>query len=109
MRSFFLLFFFFLSFPLLAQKERITHYDIDISINKDRSLEVTETIDVIAAGQTIKRGIVRRLPTYQSGQNVRYQLWKCVRDGRVEPYHTSSDGSNLNVYIGEEDVYLDPG
>jgi uncharacterized membrane protein YgcG len=109
MRSFFLLFFFFLSFPLLAQKERITHYDIDISINKDRSLEVTETIDVIAAGQTIKRGIVRRLPTYQSGQNVRYQLLEVRRDGREEPYHTSSDGSNLNVYIGEEDVYLDPG
>jgi hypothetical protein len=88
MRSFFLLFFFFLSFPLLAQKERITHYDIDISINKDRSLEVTETIDVIAAGQTIKRGIVRRLPTYQSGQNVRYQLLEVRqrRPGRALPY-----------------------
>ncbi len=94
---------------LHAQQERITNYDIAISINTDRSIEVTETIAVVAAGQTIKRGIVRRLPTYQKGQNVRYQLQEVLRDGQSEPYHTSSDGSNLNVYIGEEDVYLDPG
>ncbi len=94
---------------LFAQGERITNYDISILINQDRSIEVTETIDVTAQGRTIKRGIVRRLPTYQNGRGVRYQDIEVLKNGRTEPFHTESEGNDLSIYIGESDVYIDPG
>ena len=48
----------------LAQAdERILSYHSDIQVNPDRSLIVTETIQVRAEGNKIKRGIYRDFPT----------------------------------------------
>ena len=39
--------------------ERITDYRSDIAVDRDGWLTVTETIAVVAAGESIKRGIYR--------------------------------------------------
>ena len=43
--------------------ERITNFHSDIEIRPDRSLLVTETIDVIAQNSRIRHGIYRDFPT----------------------------------------------
>ncbi len=105
----FLCLFFITCSSLLAQEERITNYDVNIQINKDRSIEVTENLEVIANGNSIKRGIVRRLPTYQNGRGVRYENIQVQKDGQLEPFHLQSEGNSLSVYIGEESTFIDPG
>lgn len=50
------------SYPTTAQ-ERITSFHSEIIVNKDASLTVTETIDVVANGDQIKHGIYRDFPT----------------------------------------------
>src|SRR5690606_26003196 len=48
--------------PLAAQ-ERIDRYDIQVEVQADGSLEVTELIRVQAEGRRIRRGIYRDFPT----------------------------------------------
>ena len=94
---------------VVAQEERITQLDVAISLHEDRSIEVTETIRVIAAGDQIKRGIFRSLPTKRLGNRFRYSNFKIRKNGSKEPYHTVRSGSDLKLYIGKEDIFLDPG
>jgi hypothetical protein len=96
------------------QRERILSFDADITINKDGSLAVVETIDVYAAGREIKRGIFRDLPTrsitslglnYISG----LRLTRIERDGKWEPNFLGELGAGVRIYIGDEKVRLRPG
>jgi hypothetical protein len=48
--------------PSRAASERITSYDSEIYIRKDRVLEVTENITVLADDQKILHGIYRDFP-----------------------------------------------
>lgn len=50
-------------------EERILRFVSDVEIQKDSSLEVTETIDIRAEHNRIKRGIYRDFPTRYSGRN----------------------------------------
>lgn len=100
--------------PLLAEQERILSFLSDISIHEDGSLVVTETIEVAALGQEIKRGLVREIPvTYSTpyGQafNVGFEILSVTRDAHAEPYFTKRAGNNLKIYIGDKDVFLKPG
>ena len=52
-----------------SAEEKITSYVSDVAIQKDSSLEVTETIDVHSDGDRIKHGIYRDFPTLYSGRN----------------------------------------
>jgi len=94
---------------LTAQTERILNYETAILVNADRSIQVTETIEVVANREAIKRGIVRRLPTSQNGRRLRYRDIEVLRDGKEEPFHTESGSGQLSVYIGERDVLIPPG
>ena len=47
--------------------ERILHYLSDVQVQKDSSLEVTETIDVRAENDRINHGIYRDFPTRYRG------------------------------------------
>ena len=53
-------------------EERILQYISDVRVERDSSLEVTETIDVRAEHNAINRGIFRDFPT-------RYQPLALVR------------------------------
>ena len=99
--------------PLLAA-EKITSFDSRITVEESGLLTVTETISVIAEGSEIKRGIYRDFPTTytdRTGHRVRVGFTPLAveRGGRPEPYHLKEMGNGVRVYMGQEDVFLDPG
>jgi uncharacterized membrane protein YgcG len=95
-------------------EERVLDFASTVHIQQDGSLLVTEKITVEAAGQQIKRGIVREFPTRYTdtaGRTVRvgFQLLRVERDGHPEPYHTSSLSNGVAIYAGQKDIFLRPG
>ncbi len=96
-----------------AQTERITSYNVDIKIQDDASLLVTENITVNALGQKIKRGIYRDFPMYfeEEGQlkKVDFELVSVKRNQNIEAYHMESHENYKRIYIGEKDKLIDAG
>jgi uncharacterized membrane protein YgcG len=97
-----------------AQSERILNFKSFIQVHPDASMTVTENITVQAAGQEIKRGIIRDFPTtYRDrlGNTVRvgFQVEEVLRDGRAEPYQTESVANGVKIRIGQKDVFLRSG
>lgn len=98
----------------LLAEERITSFDSRITVEPSGLLTVTETISVIAEGSEIKRGIYRDFPTTytdRTGRRVRvaFTPLSVKRDGRPEPFHLKEMGNGVRVYMGQEEVFLDPG
>jgi uncharacterized membrane protein YgcG len=98
----------------LSAKERITGFDSRIYVDRSGDLTVTETITAVARGDRIKRGIYREFPTdYRNRAGVRvkvgFQVLEVTRDGRTEPYHTEQAGNGVRLYVGDRDVFLNPG
>ena len=98
--------------PALA-REQINSFDVLIEVQTDGDIIVTETLIVTAEGNEIRRGIFRDLPRFYEGDGRRlpfdYDIQSVERDGRAEPYDTSTEGNALRVRIGDEDVLLEPG
>lgn len=68
-----LLIFFFIASA--SAGERINEYLVDISIQKDGSMLVTETIDVNIEGVNIKHGIYRDFPVhYKDNKGLKYKV-----------------------------------
>ena len=85
--------------------ERILSFDSTITINRDGTLEVSETIRVHAEGKNIRRGIYRDFPTTYpragGGQVVvGFDFQSATRDGKNEPWHTENRGNGVRVYLG---------
>lgn len=105
---------FFLSLQVLGQEEYIRSFHTDLKVDTSGLLTVTETIEVFASGNQIRRGIVRSLPLqgvdyrYKQVKND-YQISAVERDGASEPFHTEKKQGSLFIYIGDRDVFLDPG
>ena len=105
-----LLAFFALLVPADAQ-EVIKSFSSNITLLEDGSVDVTETIRVNVEGKQIKRGIFRDIPTtlLNDDGSVIYSDLDVVsiqRDGKDEPYFTSSIAGGTRIYIGEADVFL---
>lgn len=103
-----------LAAPVGAQTERVLDFFATVFVEPDGSLLVTETITVQAAGDQIKRGIVREFPTVYpdgAGRTVRvgFELLGVERDGRPEPHHTQNLSNGIAIYAGDKDVFLPPG
>ena len=97
-----------------AQSERILNFKSFIQVHPDASMTVTENIAVQAAGQEIKRGIIREFPTTYTdrlGNTVRvgFKVEEVLRDDRPEPYHTESAANGVKIRIGQKDVFLRSG
>lgn len=97
-----------------AQIERITSYHSDITLSADGQLTVAEAIAIYATGVEFKRGIVRKLPlnfTDHTGRThrVKYDLLAVEKDGTASPYHTTTEGDDFAVYVGDKDTYLQSG
>ena len=97
-----------------AGDERILSFKSDIEVHADATMTVTETIVVRAAGNQIKRGIYREFPTSyvdRFGNTVRvgFHVLSVTRAGRPEPYHIRDASNGKRVYIGDKDVFLQPG
>jgi hypothetical protein len=101
-------------FTLMAQAERIISFNSLIRVHTDAGITVSEEIKVYAGGNEIQRGIYRSLPIRYSDNlnnnyNARYEILAVLRDGKEEPYHVEYEGDFMNIYIGEESVFLTPG
>jgi len=100
--------------PSAAQEERILSFDSDVTVRSDGWLRVVETIEVVANGDNIRRGIYRDFPTrslteYGLNQRVGFEIDRIERDGRPEPYHTEDLNAGVRIYIGHPEVLLRPG
>ncbi|MGJ4729344.1 DUF2207 domain-containing protein [Luteimonas sp. SDU101] len=92
--------------PLRAA-ERISAYDIDVLVNPDGSLEVTERIRVRAEGDRIRRGLYRDFPTRYRDRHgnrmlVGFEVLEVLRDGRPEPWFTERRGNGVRVNTGSD-------
>lgn len=106
----------FVLFPLLAfadDGERILRFSSEIAVEASGDLKVTETIEVVCAGERIKHGIYRDFPTryaglFGSAVAVAFEVREVLKDGKREPWRTASIENGVRVYIGDEDVTLKP-
>lgn len=97
-----------------AAEERITSFLSDVAVQKDSSLEVTETIDVVSEGNAIRRGIYRDFPTSYKGPRggrvrVGFEFVGAKRDGNEEPARVESLSNGVRIRIGSADTYIEPG
>lgn len=97
-----------------AAEERILRFDADIAVAADSTVRVAETIRVRAERNRIRRGIFRDFPTEYTNRagrrvSVGFDVESVTRDGRPEPFRLERLGNGVRVYIGDQDVLLDPG
>lgn len=86
--------------------EHIKSYDSHIIINKDGSLDITETIVAYAEGINIQRGIYRDFPTYYKGNGiftsviVPFDVQGVWVDGNQIPINVENISRGKRVYLG---------
>ena len=95
------------------QGERIISYVSDVTVARDASLHVIETIRVEAEGINIRHGIYRDFPTrYQrEGRNVRvgFDVEGVQLDGQPVHYARESLSNGVRIRIGEADTEVSQG
>ena len=103
----------FFSISYSQDKELIRNFEVNIQLNKDRSILVEENIQVIALGYEIKRGITRNFPLKRSVNNkkvsVKYKNIQVFKDRKKEPFHKEKINGEEVYYIGDRDIHLKPG
>lgn len=97
-----------------ATGERILNFESRVQVQPDSKLIVTETIQVQAEGNKIKRGIYRDFPTvYKNRQGhkreVGFNVVSVTRDGNPESYFVEKLGNGQRVYIGDRSCFLPSG
>jgi len=104
-----------LAAPAAAQAdERILNFSSDVAIQKDSSVEVTETIDVRAEHDRINHGIFRDFPTrYRNrlgGQvHVGFTFEGATLDGSPVQASSSPVSNGVRIKIGDPEKYVDVG
>ena len=94
--------------------ERVINFHADIIIDTTGMIRVTESIRVFANGYDIQRGIVRSIPVYRTDKfgikkKMKIDVISVICNGRYEKYKTKNAGRDKEIYIGNPDVYLEPG
>ena len=94
--------------------EVITAFDQAIALNRDGSMQVTETIAVNAEGRAIRRGIFRDFPlTYidSAGRQaqVDFDVVSIERDGAPEDWREERIEGGERIYIGNADRIISRG
>ncbi|WP_316817554.1 DUF2207 domain-containing protein [Pedobacter nyackensis] len=94
--------------------ERIISFHTDIRIDTSGMMYLSEKIKVYASGGQIKRGLVRNIPVYRKDifgdkKSADFKITGILKDGKQENYKTKNDGSVRSIYIGNEDIILNPG
>ena len=100
--------------PARAQSERILDYHSDITLDREGSLEVTETITVTGAGRQIRHRFFRDFPTtYKDPYNHRYvvgfQMLSATRDSAPEQFRVADQFNGKRIYLGNPDAVVSPG
>ncbi len=94
--------------------ERILSFHSDIRVMSTGMIEVTETIQVRAEGNRIRRGIYRDFPTEYLDRlgneyEVAFRPLAVLRNDRGEPYHTQRIRSGVRTYFGSADRFIEHG
>ena len=98
--------------PAFADEE-IRRFDVEIEVEQDGDIIVTETLVVNVEGRQIRRGIFRELPAYYLDDDgvarlpYRYDILSIRKDGRREPYERERSGNAQIIRIGNPDRRLD--
>ncbi|MEO5971737.1 MAG: DUF2207 domain-containing protein, partial [Sphingomicrobium sp.] len=97
-----------------AAEERITRFVSDVEVKPDASLEVTETIDIVAENVRISHGIYRDFPTRYRGRRggqmrVDFTLLGAQRDGYPELASTEPVSNGVRIKVGNPDKIIEPG
>lgn len=101
--------------PVAARAdERILHYFSDVQIQKDSSLEVTESIDVRVEHDRINHGIYRDFPTRYRGRNgsqvrVGFTFEGATLDGQPVPASTETIFNGIRIKVGDPNTIVDTG
>jgi uncharacterized membrane protein YgcG len=87
--------------------ERLLNYDIDVAIQADGALDVTERITVRAEGSQIRRGIYRDFPTryrdrYGNRVVVDLKVLDVQRNGAAEPWFTEPMSNGVRINTGND-------
>lgn len=90
-------------------KEEILDYDIEMHVNEDATMDVTETITVNAMGQEIQHGIYRDFPTQYKNKLVTFKINKVTLDGDKVDFTTESVDRGVRIKIGSSDEYVTQG
>ncbi|QNP46675.1 DUF2207 domain-containing protein [Sphingomonas sediminicola] len=95
-------------------EERIQRFVSDVQIQKDSSLEVTETIDVRAEHNAINRGIYRDFPTrYRGPHGSQVRIGFTFRDATLDgtPVQASTEmvSNGVRIRLGDPDKLVDIG
>ena len=98
----------------VAQEEKIYSFHSDITIDASGLIEVREQIRLYAKGDQFKRGITRSLPLRRTdSRNKRHLMDYAVKsvlvDGAPASFFTEKEGNDLVIYVGDKDVFLEPG
>lgn len=94
--------------------ERILHFQSNVAIQPDSSLEVTETIDVRAERDAINHGIFRDFPTrYRSPHGSQFRVGftfeGATLDGQPVKASTAPFSNGVRIRIGDPDTFVDVG
>jgi len=91
----------------VVAEERIHEYLVDISIQADGSMLVTENIDVNNEGVNIKHGIYRDFPIhYKDKKGIKYKVdfgvISAQLDGADVPFKLADRGNSKRLYLGSK-------
>ena len=97
-----------------SAEERILRFDSNISVGRDGTLDVTETIHVRVENIAINHGIYRDFPTkYRAtgGRRIKvgFQLAGSWLDGQPEPNKVETLTNGVRIRIGSADRTVPPG
>ncbi|WP_018701135.1 DUF2207 domain-containing protein [Amorphus coralli] len=93
--------------------ERIRYFRSIIDVETTGAITVAETIQVVARGDQIRRGIYRVIPltrTMGLGRiHSAFDLTSVKRDGSASPYSLTVENGQAEIRIGSADTFLKPG
>ena len=112
-RNFIAIFLLLFGAKTVTFQEYIESFHSDIVVNKDASLDVTETIVYVNKGKRV-RGIYRDFPTHYDmymlfSHIVGFKVLKILKNGKLEPFFIRPVKSGKRLLVGSKDVYLSPG
>lgn len=92
--------------PHARAAEKILHYDVTATVNKDASMSVKERITVNVEGAKIKRGIFRHFPvvyptTWGTTHITGFELGQVLLDGSHVPCKQERQGDSVLLMIGD--------
>jgi hypothetical protein len=94
-----------------AEGWRIARFDADITINRDASIDVVETIE-LDFGQLYRHGIIRAIPVEYEYDRTHLRTYDLTvrsvtdEDGRNVAFTTSKAGADYEIKIGDPARYV---